>query len=679
METTTTDEARDRDNHACTPPDAFLPFTDTPPDNRPILTLRAILVGSLCGTLVNASNIYLDLKAGWTTAANIFGSVIGFVVLQRWSASEYSSTDGFGPHENNIVQTAATAAGGLSGVFVSAIPAMYQLRLLRTPAQDYWQLTVLTGVGGLFGLFAIAPLRNFFLVQIARELDLRFPSSTATAITIRSMHQAAEGASKARRKLRVMGYAKGVLWDWHPFTWMVSSGVAVDWAVSLESWEWFIEWTPAFIGSGMLVSVNVAVSFLAGSIVAWGVIGPYLVSRGLAFGEHRSQEEPWADLMNYSSLSSELATADHPSPRHWLLWPGVVCMTATAITELLCQWRVIWIVIRDASNLLVSWSKRKWESGYRYSGLEEEEKADASPSNSLKWWMWLPGLLVTIGLAWPVLKAQFGMPLAETLLALFLAFAMSLLAIQASGATVSQLLLGTVNQQPTIATSQRLNLIGGSLTNIGASQATDLMGDFRVGYLLGTPSTPQYITQILGTLLAAFLSPIIFLVFATAYPCILTTESSTPLAEPCEFSLPAASAWRAIAVAATEPVLPIPHSSLLFSAAFGIFGILMVLIRHSLWTGSWARMRAYHPNLMILALAFTLPAVQYSLAMLLGAVVGVVWRRKSPAGFEEYGAALAAGLMAGEGIGGSVNAVLAILGLGGERWGVGVGCPAGRC
>jgi uncharacterized oligopeptide transporter (OPT) family protein len=50
---------------------------------------------------------------------------------------------------------------------------------------------------------------------------------------------------------------------------MVTTGITVSAAMSLESWGWYIEWTPAFIGSGMLVSVNVAVSFLAGSVLAW--------------------------------------------------------------------------------------------------------------------------------------------------------------------------------------------------------------------------------------------------------------------------------------------------------------------------------------------------------------------------------------------------------------------------
>lgn len=52
---------------------------------------------------------------------------------------------------------------------------------------------------------------------------------------------------------------------------MVASGVFSHTALAIESWGWFVEWTPAFIGSGMLVGINVALSFTAGSIIAWYV------------------------------------------------------------------------------------------------------------------------------------------------------------------------------------------------------------------------------------------------------------------------------------------------------------------------------------------------------------------------------------------------------------------------
>jgi hypothetical protein len=53
--------------------DPFKPFDDLPDENRTILTIRALFVGLCCGALVNASNVYLGLKTGWTFTANLFG------------------------------------------------------------------------------------------------------------------------------------------------------------------------------------------------------------------------------------------------------------------------------------------------------------------------------------------------------------------------------------------------------------------------------------------------------------------------------------------------------------------------------------------------------------------------------------------------------------------------------
>ncbi|KLJ06714.1 hypothetical protein EMPG_17791 [Blastomyces silverae] len=474
--------------------DKFSPFPDMHHDSNPIFTFRALLIGCLCGALVNASNIYLGLKAGWTTSANIFGSIVGFAVLKSWT--KYTGEHNFGPHENNIVQTAATAAGGLSNVFVSAIPALYQLGLLSVPAKDFFRITTLTAIGGYFGLLSVAPLRNFFLVQVARELNLIFPSSSATAITIRSMHQAASGASMARQKLAALlyafifavilrvasQYAIGVLWDWHPFTWLVNSGILVEWAMFMESWGWIVEWTPAFIGSGMLVGINVAASFTAGSVLAWGIIGPYLVSHGMAFGEPASADAKWSALMSYSSLSKDFATASHPSPRYWLLWPGVITMAAVALAELACQWRVFWIIARDSTRAMLEIFSRLRGGNHRYTLMMEKDEDDIGPSkDSVKVWMWLPGLIAIVAIACPALKYQFGMKVTESLLALFLAFVLSLMAIQATGATdttplgilskVSQVTLSSTTRDQTIQNSQRLNLLGGALTNIGGSQA----------------------------------------------------------------------------------------------------------------------------------------------------------------------------------------------------------------
>lgn len=127
-----------------------------------------------------------------------------------------------------------------------------------------------------------------------------------------------------------------------------------------------------------------------------------------------------------------------------------------------------------------------------------KEKQAAKPDIEI--WMWLPGLLVVVFAAMLIMHVQFSMPLLEAAVALILSFSMSLVAIQATGATgtpsrcvffvnllliladttpinaiskVSQIALGSITRASgaSVEAAQRLNLVGASITNIGACQA----------------------------------------------------------------------------------------------------------------------------------------------------------------------------------------------------------------
>ena len=80
---------------------------------------------------------------------------------------------------------------------------------------------------------------------------------------------------------------------------------------------------------------------------------------------------------------------------------------------------------------------------------------------------------------------------------------------------------------------------------------------------------------------------------------------------------------------------------------------------------------------MIFAMGFVMPDTVYGTAMCIGALVSWRWSRRNQRSWQMYGYAVAAGGIAGEGLGGVVNAVLMIIGIGGKSltW----GCPAGKC
>ncbi|KAK3070397.1 hypothetical protein LTR53_005664 [Teratosphaeriaceae sp. CCFEE 6253] len=713
------DAERDDENPVIDP---FVPFDDLPDEPHFVVTVRAMFVGCICGALVNASNLYLGLKTGWTFGANLFGAIVGFAVLKSISRAlpaKFPILGGsFGPRENNIVQTAAAASGGLSSVFISGIPALYQLELLSTPDKDFPRLIALTIVGGYFGFLFATPLRKFFIIYLARELKLVFPSSSATAMTIRSMHAAATGEAIAKMKMKALGiafstslllrvvsqYALGILWDWHIFTWFFIWGHHKNQALAVENWGWLIEWTPAFLGVGILVGLNTAISFFAGSVLAWGIIGPALVHQGIAFGKDILEEgdpgyENWGGLVNFFGMSGSAASKSTPSPRFWMLWPGVLVMIVVSFTELGLQYRVfyyvgkaIWRASCDGMNTVVHSMGKKSPWLESRTAREESHLVEdpASRAEQIKVWMWLPLLIVVIICTCVVMGVQYDMPVGMSLLSVFLAFFFSILAVQCSGVTditpltaaskASQIVLGgaTKGEHWPVEHAQRLNLLGGSLASMGANQASDLVGDFRIGFLLRTSPTQQFIAQGLGTIVAVFLAPALFVLFTKAYPCIIIL-SSDPAAK-CPFSAPSVAAWRAVTVAITDPIFPVPKSSGIFAIVFSIFSGAMVFVRHYAYNGKFAKYRVYHPNMMCIGLAFVLPQTYYGTAMVIGAVPAYFWAKRAPKHFDIYGYAVAAGMIAGEGIGGVINAIFEIAGIAGPSpYGTQIACPAQSC
>ena len=332
---------------------------------------------------------------------------------------------------------------------------------------------------------------------------------------------------------------------------------------------------------------------------------------------------------------------------------------------------------------------KEWSNLKRIGQQSEEDYVEdsAEPHQLVKMWMWLPFLIVSIICICVVLGVEFKMPVGMSILSVFLTFFFAFLAIQCTGVTditpltaaskASQIVLGgaTKGEHWEVKHAQKLNLLGGAICSIGANQSTDLVADFRVGFLLRTPPNQQWVAQGVGTIVAVFLAPAMFQLFATAYPCIIDAEAET-----CAFSVPSVAAWRATAVAVTDPTFPIPTSSGIFAIVFAILGSLMTFVRHYAYTGSREWMKKYHPNMMCIGLAFVLPQTQYGTAMLMGSTLAYVWAKRWPQHFDIFGYACAAGMIAGEGIGGVINAIFQVAGIAGpDPYGTQKGCPMESC
>lgn len=408
------------------------------------------------------------------------------------------------------------------------------------------------------------------------------------------------------------------------------------------------------------------------------------------FAPEDPQYEKWGGLVSFYSFNLK-DPINRPSPRYWLLWPGVLVMIAASFAELGVQYKLIWFALKSAwkgmamgMNVVVNKAGKRSTFLEKQSHIKAEHviKDSAPDEDQVKLWQWGPPLIIVIVATCIVLGLQYHLDPGMSILAVLLGFIFAFLAIQCTGVTdttplttaakATQLILGgaTSGAGYVTETAQRMNLIGGAIASGAASQSTDLVVDFRVGFLLSTPPRLQWYAQAIGSIVAMFLSPGMFILFMKAYPCVLDIE-----AEYCSFSAPSVAAWRAVTIAVTEPEIPIPPSSGIFAICFGVLSVIVVIIRHNFLNGHREKYRVYVPNFMAMGLAFVLPTTQYATAMLTGAIIAYVWARKNPVSFDLLCYAIAAGMIAGEGLGGVINAVTEIAGVGPSKYGVSVGCP----
>lgn len=350
------------------------------------------------------------------------GAILGFAILKTTSKFLPKAFGGryFGPRENVTVQSVATGAGSMSIIFEGAIPAMYRLKLLSEhPKEDFWRLITFTAVCAFYGCFFGIALRKFYIIRLKGI----FPTPTATAITIRNLHGATGGGKDGIKKAVVLlsafgiacvfkvasTYAPGIMWDWNIFWWIYHT---TNWksAIAASNWGWYIEFTPAFFGVGMLTGMNVGLSYLGGSVVAWGIIGPATLHTGLTFGVQNKDD---AHIINYKGMEL-VDPVNRPSARYFLLWPGLLILIAATFTEVALNGPVMWKGLKLATASAFTKIprheklKRGHEKAEDYLSREDNEDDDpCPPSERVPAWMWLSGTALTMLFTIIVLAKQY--------------------------------------------------------------------------------------------------------------------------------------------------------------------------------------------------------------------------------------------------------------------------------
>lgn len=337
---------------------------------------------------------------------------------------------------------------------------------------------------------------------------------------------------------------------------------------------------------------------------------------------------------------------------------------------------VLWASYRRSPKMN-TWFRKSSASSSEGEREDEDESVFADRVPTL-WWV--GGLIASIITCCAVLATTFQMNVGEAILALILAFAFSFIGVQSSGYTdvnpvttiakASQLVFGGIGKGSSLGTNQAqlLNLNAGVIAAGAAGQSVDMTGDLKTGYLLRAKPRNQFIAQLCGAVVSVFLCSGLFLLFTTASPCIIYPTATGE----CTYAGPSIAAWAAVAVAVTAPQLPISASSGYTAIGLALASAATACIKHLLIPKKYW---GYVPNWNAIGLAFVVPQIQYSIAMGIGSLFNYFWLRKNPVSFDMFMFPIAAGLLAGEGLGGVFQALLAVAGVDGTHYGSAIGCP----
>lgn len=388
--------------------------------------------------------------------------------------------------------------------------------------------------------------------------------------------------------------------------------------VSLASLRMGVSLSPMMLGAGVLIGSKVAWSLFLGSILAWGIGAPILMDQGIV-------------------------TAANPNGVYiaafrWLLWPGVALMVAAGFASLALQYKTI-------ANTFGSF--KKLIQGRKVEAVAEEEE-DAPDPFPIKWWA--VGMVFATALTTVFAQVFFGIPAWMGIIAVLLSFLIASISVRATGETdinpvgamgkITQVVYAVVDpgKIPT-------NLMAAGITAAGASQSGDLMHDLKAGYLLKVSIRRQVIAQLIGVVAGVFTAAAVYRLLTAAY--VIPGD---------DFTGPAVMAWHAMAKLLADGIDSLPPHAMTAAAIGGIIGFAMPFVAKIKGVGKWL------PSPIALGIAFMVTPYS-ALSMWLGAVITSYYNKKNPAAVESYGASLASGLIAGEGLMMVVVAILLILGV----------------
>jgi putative OPT family oligopeptide transporter len=564
-----------------------------PPEIRE-LTPRSIVVALGVAVVIGVSYPYVVLKFGFGPNISVVSAFFGFLALGLFSKS-------YNRWENNIVQTAGTAAGQIA--FLCWLLAAFDM-LANEKGSGFdvhltrMQTFLWLSTAGILGVLLAVPLRRHFIV----DEKLPFPDGIAAGETLILLDSRGEQAKLSAFSMVGSMVASGALMFATSRAWIgevvrvplnrFSGATGVGFGLSLLS-----------IGSGMIIGLRICASMFLGLIVSW-VVAPVLLAD--------------AGVIAPDAKKTEILL--------WVMWPATGLLVAGGLTALALKWRVL----------------VKTFAALRGSSVDTGD----FPMR----WIVIGSVLATIALV--AIQAIFiGTPVWQSLVAIILSIPLMLVALRVLGETnwgpistmtnVMQALFGALAPG-----DLRAGMISSGITGSVAAESEGLMQDYKTGDMIG--STPRKLTYM--QLLAV---PVGALALAVIYPVL---RDQYGIGEGGQLSSPTSVRWVGFAKILSKGFSALAPSAMWGLLVASVLGVLFTLMEQK---PSW---KPFVPSPTGVGIGMLVPASAVSM-MFVGGVLDWIWRKLDPRTSEFYAIPIASGFIAGDALVAVILPILYVTGV----------------
>ena len=502
------------------------------------ITVKGLILGAILSMALAAANAYIGLLVGLTVSASIPAAAVSMGVLRFFKRSNIL--------ENNMVQTAASAGESLVAGTIFTIPALVIMGAWG--GYEYGPMIAIAIVGGIMGVAFTVPLRRALIV----EARLRYPEGVATAEVLKTggietgegAHEKSEEAALGfRRLLQAAGLGALVKLLESGFGLLASSvSTTKAWASGSYLFLGSISLSPALIGVGYIVGLNIAVLVFMGGFIGT-IIGVPLNwmfnSENVMIAAGIDPGTAWSDLTDgqWGALAGQ-AWQDCRRV-------GVGAMIVGGV------WSLISLMKPLVSGVKASLDAYKSAKSGDTSGILRTEFD--TPMNYVMM-VALAGLVPVFGIFYYALgdyPGKLGIALIMTVLMLFFGFIFSSVAgymaglvgssnNPISGVTIATVIISALillqlmgNEGPAATLGPIAVIYLAGLICSAAAIAGDNMQDLKCGHIVGSTPWKQQLYQVIGVLAAAAVIPLVLRVLDAGYGIgRVVQEGVTPLAAP---------------------------------------------------------------------------------------------------------------------------------------------------